>query len=299
MDGDRNRIIRPDATHAASLYSRRMIRKRVGDEFWLITQPDHARLAGAIARAVGNRSFARAGRPAVYDAVDRHDDGWAAHDHAPTLDDSGQPTDVFDTLRAIEHAAWLGSAERAVAADAYVGLLVALHSLALSALAAGAVAQGPVDDEHRRRQFDLNKIQHSLIEIVEDLRGRLGLAVDRPLRLGLAEGWSTAAEEQLKFDFRLLQAADVISLRLCCDHLPGGLVPQLCPRPGAAAVTLQTRVAHDGAMHVQPWPFAETVVRLDVPYRAVSALTHGDGSGFRGAFANAPVRVAHVELRAS
>ena len=271
----------------------------MGDEFWLITQPDHARLAGAIARAVGNRSFVKSTRAAVYDAVDRHDDGWAAHDHAPTLDDSGQPTDVFDTLRAIEHAAWLGSAELAAAADPYLGLLVALHSLALSALAAGAVAQGPLDDEHRRRQFDLNKIQHALIEIVEHLRGRLGLAVDRPLRLGMADGWSTPAEDQLKFDFRLLQASDALSLRLCCDHPPAGLVPQLCPRPAAAAIALQTRVAHDGAMLVQPWPFAEPAIRLDVPYRAVSALTHGDVSRFREAFAGAPVRVAHVELRSS
>ena len=115
-----------------------MIRKRVGDEFWLITQPDHARLAGAIARAIGNRSYAKPTRAAAYDAVDRHDDGWAAHDAQPTLDDRGQPTDVFDTLRAIEHAAWLASADLAAAADPYVGLLVALHSLSLSALAAGA-----------------------------------------------------------------------------------------------------------------------------------------------------------------
>ncbi|HEX8322316.1 MAG TPA: DUF3891 family protein [Tepidisphaeraceae bacterium] len=275
-----------------------MIRKRVGDQFWLITQQDHARVAGVLARAVGNRQFAHPANPdVVYAAVDAHDDGWPLHDDAPTLNDAGLPADVFELPRSTEHPVWLESALRATRIDPYAGLLVSLHGLSLSAMAASMVQSDRPDDEHRRRQFDLNKIQHRLIEHAEGLRAALGLATDRPLRLGLADSWSTPAEEQLKFDFRLLQAVDALSLHVCCDRLPAGIVPQPHPRPGAAQVTLLVSHADD-ALHVRPWPFADGVVRVDVPYRAVSALAFADEERFRAAYHAAPVQTAHAELRA-
>lgn len=276
-----------------------MIRKRMGDEFWLITQPDHARLAGALARAWGNRHFAAPNDNGIlFNAVDTHDDGWAGHDDAPTLDTSGLPSDVFSMPRGIEHAAWLASAHHARATGDRVGLLVALHGLSLSAVSAAAGQTDRVDDEHRRRQFDLNKIQHALIEQIEALRGVLGYATDRPLRLGLADGWTNAAEEQLKFDFRLLQAVDALSLQLCCDHVPPGVVAQPHARPGAAQVTLRMTPGDDPALRVGPWPFGETVLHVSVPYRAVPVLACDDVDHFRAAYADAEVRTAHAELSA-
>ncbi|MGC4034243.1 MAG: DUF3891 family protein [Tepidisphaeraceae bacterium] len=172
-----------------------MIRKRVGDAFWLITQQDHAKLAGVMARQVGNRQFARpANADAVFAAIDAHDSGWPIHDDEPTLDASGCPTDVFDTPRAVSHAAWLESARRATAIDPYAGLLVSLHQLSLTARAAGAASGERVDDEHRRRQFDLNKIQHALIEHAEALRA--SSAWRQTARCGL--GWRTGGARQKK-----------------------------------------------------------------------------------------------------
>jgi hypothetical protein len=136
-----------------------MIRKRVGDQFWLITQQDHARVAGVLARAVGNRQFAPPANPdVVYAAVDAHDDGWPLHDDAPTLNEAGLPADVFELPRSTEHPVWLESALRATRIDPYAGLLVSLHGLSLSAMAASMAQSDRPDDEHRRRQFDLNKI---------------------------------------------------------------------------------------------------------------------------------------------
>ena len=275
-----------------------MIRKRVGDEFWLITQRDHAHLAGTLARAFGNRQFAKpVGGDVVYAAVDAHDDGWPLHDDAPTLDATGGPMDVFESLRSIVHPIWLASALQAAEIGPYAGLLVALHQLSLSAHAASVAANDKIDDESRRRQFDLNKIQHALIEQAESLRSRLGLAIDRPLRLGLADGWTNTAEENLKFDFRLLQTADTLSLHLCCDHVPAGLIPSPHTRPGAAQIQLQ--VAHDAghALRVQPWPFEAESLHVSVPYRAVPAMAYDSLERFRDDYAAAPVRSAGVILR--
>ena len=275
-----------------------MIRRRVGDEFWLITQRDHAQLAGTLARAFGNRQFARpVGGDVVYAAVDAHDDGWPLHDERPTLDPAGRPTDVFESPRSVSHSVWMASAERAAAIGPYAGLLVTLHQLSLSAHAAAAGMSDKIDDESRRRQFDLNKIQHALIELAKALRSQLGLAVDRPLRLGLADGWSTPAEETLKFDFRLLQAADALSLQLCCDNVPAGLIPQPHPRPGAAQAVLQVTHPAPFAVRVRPWPFERDALEVLVPYRAMPAMAYDGVERFRADFAAAPVRTVACEIR--
>lgn len=275
-----------------------MIRKRVGEAFWLITQRDHALLAGQIARAWGNRQFARpVGGDVVYAAVDIHDDGWPDHDDSPTLDTAGRPMDVFESPRSLSHPIWLHSALRATEKGLYSGLLVSLHQLSLSAHAASAVTNDKIDDEARRRQFDLNKIQHALIEHAENLRSKLGLSTDRPLRLGLADGWTNPAEDNLKFDFRLLQAADAISLHACCDHVPVGLVPAPHPRPGTGQIQMNVAHAGDGSILLRPWPFEEKQLTLQIPYRSVPAMAYEDVERFRADYAAAPLQHFECVLR--
>jgi hypothetical protein len=275
-----------------------MIRKRVGETFWLITQRDHALLAGQIARAWGNRQFAKpVGGDVVYTAVDDHDDGWPDHDDHPTLDEAGRPTDVFEAARALSHPIWLNSARRATERGLYTGLLVSLHQLSLSAHAASVASNDKIDDETRRRQFDLNKIQHALIEHAENLRAKLGLVTDRPLRLGLADGWTNTAEENLKFDFRLLQAVDALSLHVCCDHVPPGIVPAPHARPGTGQIQLQVVHLGDGTLGIGPWPFDEPELILRVPYRTVPAMAYDSLDRFRADYAAAPVKEFECRLR--
>src|SRR5690349_21028782 len=113
-----------------------MIRHRRGDEFLLIAQHDHALLSGQFAERVGNDTFAA---PSPFqetvDGVALHDCGWPLHDEHPTLNDKGLPLHVLESPMSVAVGVWTESARRASEKDAYSGLLVSLHVMALSAIA--------------------------------------------------------------------------------------------------------------------------------------------------------------------
>jgi len=272
-----------------------MIRRQVGNEYWLITQDDHARLAGELARHLGNDRISSPSSDAAILGITMHDSGWPLHDDAPTLNADGQPLDVFESPRQLALKVWEESARRAAAQDDYAGLLVSLHSLALCIFATShPSACGPGsrwDLSAPRARFEVNRFQHNMIELQESLRKRLGMRTDRPLSNGLAEPSTTDPKEQrLTFDFRLLQAMDTISLGICCTTPPFSQVQQVLPRPGAATpITLQLRRAGDELL-VDPWPFCSDVIRLQVPFRRLRAQRFDDECSFRRAYAAAPVK---------
>ena len=72
-----------------------MIRRDMGDSFFLFAQDDHARLSGQLAKHYGNRLFAKPDPlEQTIRAVARHDCGWPLHDERPTLNKDGLPLDV-------------------------------------------------------------------------------------------------------------------------------------------------------------------------------------------------------------
>ncbi|HEX8341393.1 MAG TPA: DUF3891 family protein [Tepidisphaeraceae bacterium] len=275
-----------------------MIRRREGEHFWLIRQTDHARLAGEMARAYGNAHFAAPDPPGdVITAVARHDGGWPYHDDAPARSPAGHPLDVFETPRHIAHQIWSESSRRACEIGPYVGLLVSLHQLGLSAISASAAAGAPHDAQQLRQQFDTNKFQHAMIERTEALRLRLGLRTDRPLRLGLAEGWTDPAEQALAHHLRLLQALDQISLAICCETPPMTSTGPLLTRPGGSTTSLRLRRPSADALLVRPWPFAAASLPLRVPYRAVPARAYESDAALAAAIAAAPTDELRCTLR--
>ena len=117
-----------------------MLRMESETGWWLITHPDHARLAGAFAEAWGNARFRRPEpRARVLHGIAAHDDGWAARDAHPSITREGKPS-AFSTELVGKYAAfeeidltdYLAVRERAVRVigeqDAYAGFLVALHT---------------------------------------------------------------------------------------------------------------------------------------------------------------------------
>jgi hypothetical protein len=275
-----------------------MIRRQEGTSFWLFNQHDHAILAGQLAQKTGNAQFAR---PDPFEStvlgVGQHDCGWPLHDDAPTLSPRKVPLDVFESPRAITHRVWLASAKRATEQDAYAGLLVSLHVLALSAVSVSTNQPSRFDAQQLRQQFDLNKFQHAVIEHLEGLRSRLGLRVDRPLRLGLAEGWSEPAEELLKFNFRLLQAMDLLSLAICCTVPPANATGPVHARPGSTSAPLQIHRPQRDRLLVKPWPFADASFSVSVPYREIPGRAYASDDELRETLAQAAFQTLTVELR--
>ena len=84
-----------------------MIRHRLGDDFILITQHDHAQLSGRLAERVGNALFS-APTPfqETVDGIALHDCGWPLHDERPTLNPQGQPLHVLESPMSVAIPVW-------------------------------------------------------------------------------------------------------------------------------------------------------------------------------------------------
>ena len=135
---------------------------------------------------------------------------------------------------------------------------MSLHVLRLSALAQKHDPTPHERYETRHDLFLLNRFQHDEIERQEQLRGRVGLRTDLPLKLGLADPGSGEGEDRLRFDFGLLRAMDAFSLDACCSEPLFPKIDKVPPRPAAGPVDLRiehpARGAGDRAMAVQGRP---------------------------------------------
>jgi hypothetical protein len=281
-------VIRRDCSAQDGQIDPRQIDPRQIDHWRLITQDDHARLSGQLARHLGGRLIQKPTDERFFTAVTNHDCGWPLHDDAPSLDNQGRPRDVFDsqppTSSAASFAVWQASAERAAAIDPYVGLLVSLHSLALSLHLASTtnLATGP------GAVFDLNKFQHRMIELQEQLRKNLGFRTDLPLHNGLAETAGDPNEKRLAFHFRLLEAMDQLSLDVLCTNPPVQRI-QIPTAPGSRSISLTTKRTNDTTMQIAPWPFEVPTLTLTIPYRALPAHPFTDVNQF-----HADLKSAHT-----
>jgi hypothetical protein len=275
-----------------------MIRREEGESFLLIAQHDHALLAGEMAERFGNDAFAR---PVPYaetiQGIRLHDCGWPRHDEAPTLNKDRRPLDVFETPREIALKVWAASADRAAAEHAYAGLLTSLHVLSLSVF-----ASTQTDFEHEKFDMDnapdkfaVTKFQHHEIERQQLLRQKLGLRTDKPLHHGMTREIGQKTEDQLTFNFRLLQAMDTLSLAVCCTKPPAHETHDLYPAPGKTPLRLKLGRRGNDLM-VSPWPFADNDVELKIPATRVPKRAYVDDEELRRTFAAAPAELITARL---
>src|SRR5260370_11279228 len=179
----------------------------------LITQPDHARLAGAFAAAWGNETFRHPEpRDRVLFGIATHDDGWVARDEHPSITLQGKPSAFsselvgkYSAFEEIEIADYLAVRERAVRIiaekDPYAGLLIAMHTYNLLS-------------EH----VDRSTIAPEGLVLLDDFLGRQH-AYQVELLNAIAADHTLAPEQKsaqrIQEHFRLLQACDNLSLLTC------------------------------------------------------------------------------------
>src|SRR5688572_5232713 len=265
-----------------------MIRRQQGDDWLLITQHDHALLAGELAEHFGNDRFAR---PDPFDStikgVSLHDCGWPLHDdEGPTLNPRGEPLDVFEVPRAIALRVWQTSADRAAIQDPYAGLLTSLHVLSLSVFATSETEfeHEKFDMDDPQTRFGVTKFQHHEIERQEMLRSKLGLRTDRPVLHGMSKHGGQKPEDKLVFNKSLLQAMDLISLAACCTNPPAPHTKDVYRSPGGDAVKLALK-RNGNDVHVDPWPFDTDEIVLQIPASRLPAKPFEDEAAFRAALA--------------
>lgn len=274
-----------------------MIRRASGKDWLLITQHDHAVLAGELASHVGNEHFAPANPyEQTVTGVRLHDCGWPTHDDAPTINERGDPLDVFEAPRDIAIKAWTTSAERAAEKDPYAGILTSLHVLALSVMAIDSDSAHPSwSFEDPVARATVVKFQHRQIEFQERLRQRLGLRTETPTATKQPKESLQRAEDQLKSNVRLLQVMDLLSLGLCCTAPPVEQTPELFRQPGGDGERITMRRAGD-ELHISAWPFDVSEIQLQIPVCKVPNRTYANDADLRSAYANgsAEIITAHV-----
>jgi hypothetical protein len=271
-----------------------MLRMESENGWWLITHPDHARLAGDFAAAWGNERFRRPEpRARVLKGIARHDDGWAERDAHPSVTRQGRPSafstelvgkySAFEEIDIEDYLAVRDRAVRTIAEeDAYAGLLISMHTYSLLT-------------EHADRATIAPEGLVLLDAFLARLRGYQG-----ELRAAIAADASLAAEaktEQAMVEhFRLLQACDNLSLLTCVAF--GEQAHLLHPLPLKDGGTSEVRVLPVAERHFRltPWPFAEREVEFSFPARHVVGRVFASSAELAAAFAAAPVERLTVRL---
>src|ERR1700686_428028 len=185
-----------------------MLRLETETGWWLVTHPDHARLAGAFAERWGNDLFLPPEpREHVLRGIARHDDGWAARDAVPQITRQGKPSAFstelvgkysgFEEIDLVDYLAVRDRAVREIAAeDSYAAVLISMHTYSLlhdhADRSTIAPAQLPLLDQFLAQQ---KALQQSLRQ---QIAATPGLTPDQ------------TSESAILDHFRLLQASDYL-----------------------------------------------------------------------------------------
>lgn len=244
-----------------------MLRLETDTGYWLITHPDHARLAGAFATRWGNALFAKpTPRTQVLHGIHVHDDGWAVRDASPSITRQGKPSAFshelvgkYSAFEEIDLADYLAVRERAVeqvqVTDPYAALLVSMHTYNLLTAHADrstiAPAQLPLLDAFLERQAG---VQHRLRHEIE---------ADRSFAP------EDFADATILNNFRLLQACDNLSLLSCVAFMqPATLLHPLPTMDGGATPVAVSAIA-PRHFRLEPYPFDAADLTFEVPARHV------------------------------
>ncbi|HLU50165.1 MAG TPA: DUF3891 family protein [Planctomycetota bacterium] len=297
-----------------------MLKTRMGDEIWLVTQPDHAAVSGYLAMRWGNEAFARPGhyapcpdpeslRNEVLFAIREHDNGWWEWEADPRIDTDGLPLHLTDLAQRSSDDAmerWRFGVPRFARSHPYASLLISWHAYWLYA----PRAQEDADPAYAHPIFGSPRAQASrwdpqaeearrFIAELEDLR--------RPLEASLASDPVRAAwlaPESLDPHVRLLQVLDSMSLALSSEVVAAregeaiGIarypvrIERVARRGKDDRVDLDLVPSGERRIICEPFPFDEDPLRVDVLVRRVpiSATLESRGPGWWHAYPKEPVR---------
>lgn len=264
--------------------------------WWLITHPDHARLAGDFATAWGNAHFRKpAPRSRVLRGIACHDDGWAARDAHPSITRQGKPSafstelvgkySAFEEIDLDEYLAVRDRALRIIAdQDPYAGLLISMHTYNLLTAHADRSTIAP------EGLVLLDAFLHRQRGHQRELRA----AIATDASLSAAE----AAERTILEHFHLLQACDNLSLLTCVAFSSPAHLLHPLPLNGGGTAEVQVLPIAPRHFRLAPWPFAEPELVFTFPARHVAGKVFADSQSLEAAFHAAPIEQLTVTISA-
>jgi len=274
-----------------------MLRLETETGWWLVTHPDHARLAGAFAERWGNRRFLPPEpREQVLRGITRHDDGWAARDAVPQITRQGKPSafsvelvgkySAFEEIDLEDYLAVRDRAVRLIAAeDPYAAILISMHTYSLL-------------HDHADRST-IAPAQLPLLDRFLDQQKALQASLLARIAANPSFAPQQTSESAILDHFRLLQASDYLSLLTCVDfRKPADLLHPLPLRDGGHA---RVRVHSASPRHfvLDPYPFTEDKLTFEFPARHVKGKSYSAAAELQRAFSAAPVETLSVTVSAS
>jgi hypothetical protein len=274
-----------------------MLRLETETGWWLVTHPDHARLAGAFAERWGNERFLPPEpRVHVLKGIALHDDGWAARDASPQITRQGKPSAFsielvgkYSAFEEIDLADYLAVRDRAVrliaAEDPYAAILISMHTYSLLSEHADrstiAPEQLPLLDEFLAQQKNL---QQSLL---------------RDIAAGEKLSPEQTTESAVRDHFLLLQATDNLSLLTCVDfRAPAHLLHPLPLRDGKYS-RVAVKAVESRHYVLDPYPFDEPSITFTFPARHVRGKLFSSVAELQERFYGSPAEMLSVIVSAS
>jgi Protein of unknown function (DUF3891) len=271
-----------------------MLRMESKSGWWLITHPDHARLAGEFAAAWGNARFRKPEpRGCVLKGIACHDDGWAARDEHPSVTRLGKPSAFstelvgkYSAFEEIDLEEYLAVRERAVRMiaeeDSYAGLLISMHTYSL--LSAHADRSTIAPEGLARLDAFLDRQRAYQGELHEAIAANTSLTAKEK------------AEETIVEHFRLLQACDNLSLLACVAFASPAHLLHPLPLNGGGASKVEVLPVGPRHFRLEPWPFAKPEVSFAFPARHVEGKFFADSESLDVAFHATAVQQLTVTL---
>lgn len=273
-----------------------MLRLETESGWWLITHPDHARLAGSFAEKWGNTQFqSPLPRPQVLLGISTHDDGWTARDAQPQITRQGLPSAFsqelvgkYSAFEEIDLEEYLAVRERAVAVvaeqDAYAALLVSLHTYNLLTERADrstiATEKLPLLDAFLERQRMLQQDLHSRISSDTQY------------------SFEEIAWPRIQQHFRLLQATDNLSLLACVDYRQLSSLLHPLPLVNGGQHEISVESIGERQFRLTPYPFSELDLTFKLPARHVQGSHFDSAMSLQDSFYAAEVEELVITITA-
>ena len=271
-----------------------MLRVRSETGWWLITHPDHAHLAAAIAAHWGNQRFVSPSpRMNVLHAIRVHDDGWTARDAHPSITRDGIPSAFSEELvgkysafEEIDLGEYLSVRESALdlveRQCPYAALLVSMHTYNL--LTARADRSTIPSDQVAL----LDSFLERQLERQEFLRLRI--------RADLGFSEEEVADGTLNQNFQRLQATDNLSLYSCVGHRKTGnlLYPHLTTDGGYEQI--EVLPIGPRQFRLKPYPLDEPLLTFTIPARHVEGITFKSSEELATKYAETKSQQLRVKL---
>lgn len=219
-----------------------MIRRDWNDDWWLITQREHAKLALEFLREFQfHENTLSLDRALVEQTVLHHDDGWKEPDSSPIWGERlNRPVDFLDATPELSLPAWERGVEQCHAIDPQAGFWVSRHFTSLGM----RVFQG---DDHTETQMEMTR------EFLHEQSEYQSEVVAEIVQQKCVENQQLINET----GYGILRSFDHLSLILTVSEKDS---PATWPLIGYHEVTLTPVASEDAKVfrfQAQPWPFGK------------------------------------------